>query len=115
MKNIICNDLTIWSSNIFLSFLHMLKDYDILSLKFYIHLQASRLNLPNKIKDLQSVHVIKLKQIDHITCVRYNNHRTFFSLKFITKDNHFLGIFLIIFLSLNSKIVGTNMTMNFYG
>jgi hypothetical protein len=56
---------------IFLSLLHLPKEYEILSLKFYIHYM---LQIPNKRKDLHSVHIVKLIQINLITCARYNDH-----------------------------------------
>jgi hypothetical protein len=34
-------------------------------------LYASRLNFPNKIKDLQFVHIIELIQIDLVTFIKY--------------------------------------------
>jgi hypothetical protein len=39
-------------------------------------LHTSRLNLPNKIKNLQYVHMIELIRIDYVTCARYYNHIT---------------------------------------
>jgi len=76
-------------------------------------LHVSRLNLPNKIKDLQSIHVPELKWIDLVTCARYYNHRTSCFRKLITKD-YLFGCISNFFSSLNSKIMGTNMTMDFY-
>ncbi len=46
---------------------------------------ASRLNLPNKIKYLQFVHIIEMIQIDLVRSTRYYNHRTFCFRKLITK------------------------------
>jgi hypothetical protein len=40
-------------------------------------LHASRLNLPNKIKDLQSIHITELIRIDLVACARYYDYRTF--------------------------------------
>ncbi len=54
-------------------------------------LHASRLNFPNKIKDLQSIHIVELISIDPITCARYYNHGTSFFHKPITKDHSFFG------------------------
>jgi hypothetical protein len=71
-------------------------------------LHASRF----KIKDLQSIHITKLIQIDHVTCVRYYDHRISCFCKFIMKDHY---IYTYIYSSLNSKIVGANMTMDVYG
>jgi len=61
-------------------------------------LHVSKLNLPNKIKDFQSIHIKKLIQIDFITCVRYYNHKTSCFCKLITKDNSFFGNILDFFL-----------------
>jgi hypothetical protein len=73
-------------------------------------LHASKLNLPNKIKDLQFVHVTKLRRIDLVTCARYYHHKTFCFCKLITKDHYLFGYISNFFSPLNSKIVGTNMT-----
>jgi hypothetical protein len=40
-------------------------------------IHALRLNLLNKIEDLQSIHIIELIQIDLVTCARYYDHKTF--------------------------------------
>jgi hypothetical protein len=55
-------------------------------------LYASNLNLPNKIEDLQSIHILELIRIDLVTCARYYNHITSYFHKLITKDL-FLGIY----------------------
>ncbi len=78
-------------------------------------LHASKLNCPNKIKDLQSVHIVKLIRIDPITCVKYYDHKTSCFRKVITNYHYLFGNISIFFSSLNSKIVGGNMTMDFYG
>jgi hypothetical protein len=78
-------------------------------------LHASRLNLPNKIKDLQFAHIVKLIRIDLFTCARYYDHKTFFFTNLSQKIIHFLGIFLEKNSSLNSKVMGVNMIMDFYG
>jgi hypothetical protein len=54
-------------------------------------LHASRLNLPNKIKNLQFVHIVELIRIDFFTCARYYDHGTFFFHKLITKDHSLFG------------------------
>jgi hypothetical protein len=54
-------------------------------------LNALRLNLSNKIEDLQFVHIIKLIQIDPMTCVKYYNHRTFCFHKLVTNDHSLFG------------------------
>ncbi len=77
-------------------------------------LHASKLNIPNKIEDLQSICITKLIRIDLVTCVRYYDHNIFFC-KLITKVHYLFGYILYFFSSLNSKIVGVNMTTNFYG
>jgi hypothetical protein len=78
-------------------------------------LHVSKLNLPNKIEDLQFVHIAKLIQIDLVTCARYYNHKASCFCKLLTKDHYLFEHFFDFFSSLNSKIMGTNMTMNFYG
>ncbi len=88
-------------------------------------LHASKLNIPNKIEDLQFVHIVKLVRIDLVTCAKYYDHKTSCFCKLITKDHYLFCIyiyiyiynllFIISFSSLNSKIMGTNMTMDFYG
>jgi len=60
-------------------------------------LHASKLNLLNKIKDLQSIYITKLIQIDPITCVKYYNHVTSCLCKLIAKDHYLLSILLIFF------------------
>jgi hypothetical protein len=62
-------------------------------------IHASRLNIPNKIKNLQFVHITELIQIDLVTCARYYNHITSCLHKLIAKKNLFLGIFLIFFVT----------------
>jgi hypothetical protein len=54
-------------------------------------LHASRLNLPNKLKDLQFLHTIELIWNDLIISVRYYNHKTFSFHKFMTKDHYCFG------------------------
>jgi hypothetical protein len=54
-------------------------------------LHASRLNLPNKIENLQFVHITELIRIDLITCVRYYNHRTSCFCTLIAKYHYLLG------------------------
>ncbi len=54
-------------------------------------LHASRLNIPNKIKDLQCVHIVELIQIDLVKCAKYYDHKTFCFCKFITKNHYFFG------------------------
>ncbi len=61
-------------------------------------LHASRLNLPNKIKYLQFVHISELIWIDPITHARYYNHRTYYFHKLITKDHSFFGYIFDFFL-----------------
>jgi len=76
-------------------------------------LHALKLNFLNKI-DLQPIHITKLIRIDLVTCAKYYDHRTSCFRKLITKD-HFIFRFFFLFSSLNSKIMGMNMTMDFYG
>jgi len=80
-------------------------------------LHASKLNLSNNIEDLQFVHIVKLIQIDLVTCARYYDHKTFYFCKLITKYHYLFGyIYINIYiLSLNSKIMGVNMIMDFIG
>jgi hypothetical protein len=51
-----------------------------------------------------------MSHVQDITIINY-----FFSKTLWQKTNIFLDIFLIFILSLNSKIMGMNMTMDFYG
>jgi hypothetical protein len=78
-------------------------------------LHASRLNLLNKIKDLQFIHIAKLIQIWLVTFARYYDHKTSSFSKLITKDHLIFGYIFNFFSSLNSQIMGVNMTMDFYG
>ncbi len=57
-------------------------------------LHASRLNLPNKIKDLQLVRITKLIQINFVTCIRYiTTKKHLFSTNLLQKIILFLGIY----------------------
>jgi hypothetical protein len=63
-------------------------------------LHASKLNFPNKIKDLQSLHIVKLIWSDPIICVRYYNHKTSSFHKFVTNDHYLFGhIFIFYFVT----------------
>jgi len=108
-----------WFTNLvfqhLLSFLHLLKDYGIFSLKNLHTLHVSKLNLSNKIKNLQLVHITKLIWINLITCTRYimTIEKKFY--KLIAKNLYiYIWFFLKNIFSLNSKIMGMNMTMDFY-
>ncbi len=67
-------------------------------------LDASKLNLPNKIENVQSVHIVELIWINPITCAIYYDHRTFCFHKLITKDHSFFRVFFNFFSLLNSKL-----------
>jgi hypothetical protein len=54
-------------------------------------LYASRLNLLDKIGNLQFVHITKLLRIDPVTCVRYYDHKTSCFCKLITKYHYLFG------------------------
>ncbi len=60
-------------------------------------LHVSKLNLPNKIKNLQFFHITKLIWIDHVTCVRYYDHKTSCLHKLITKNHSLFGYIYIYF------------------
>ncbi len=54
-------------------------------------LHASKLNLPNKIEDLQPVHIAELIWIDLTTCARYYDHKTSCFHKLVTKYHYLFG------------------------
>jgi hypothetical protein len=59
-------------------------------------LHALKLNLLNKIGDLQFVCITKLIRIDSITCIKYYDHKTFCFCILIAKYN-FWGFFFFFF------------------
>ncbi len=84
-------------STFFVIFTFVKRLWDLL-IKTLHTLHASRLNLQNKIKDLQFVHIAELIWIDPITCAIYYDHKTSYFCKFITQNIiSFLGIFLNFF------------------
>jgi hypothetical protein len=99
---------------LFVTFTSVERLWDLL-IKFLHTLHVLRLNLPNKIKDLQVVHIAELIQINPVTCVKYYDHRTSYFCKHIANDHYFFGYISEFFSSLNSKIVEANMTRDFYG
>jgi hypothetical protein len=67
-------------------------------------LHAKKLNLPDKIEDLQSIHIIELIHNDPITCARYYDHKTSFFAHYSTKTHLFLNKCVIIFCHKISKV-----------
>jgi hypothetical protein len=73
---------------------------------------ARKLNIPNKLKNLQSIHIVGLLWIDHVICARYYEHKTYSTnlyQRIISFWIHFFS------LSQDSKIMIVNITMGFYG
>jgi hypothetical protein len=56
-------------------------------------LHVKRLNLPNKIENLQSIHVTKFIYNDFITCVRYYDHKKSCFCTLFNKDPSILNKF----------------------
>ncbi len=98
----------------FITFTYVKRSWDPL-IQILHTLHVSKLNLPNKIEDLQYVHIVKLIRINLFTCVKYYDHKTFCFCKLIIKDHSLFKYISNFFSSLNSKIMGVNMNMDFYG
>jgi hypothetical protein len=78
-------------------------------------LHAKKLNLPNKIEDLQSINISQMINNDPITCARYYDHKTSCFHTLFNKNPFFWDKCVISFLSHNLKITVVSMTMAFYG
>jgi hypothetical protein len=78
-------------------------------------LHVKKLNLQNKMKHLEFVHIKKLIQIDPITCSKYYEHKTFCFHTLFKKNPFFWAQIYDSFLSETLKTKIVNMTMAFYG
>jgi hypothetical protein len=78
-----------WPSNIFCN-LYICKKIDPF-IKALDTLHAKKLNLPNKIEDLQSINIIELIHNDLITCAIYYDHKTSCFLTLFNKNPSIFG------------------------
>jgi hypothetical protein len=101
-------------SMFFVTFTSIEKLWDLF-VKVLHTLHAPRLNLPNKIKDFQDVHIIELIWTNLITYVKYYDHKTLSFHKLMIKDHTLFRVIFNLLLLPNSKIVEVNTIMDFYG